>query len=232
MKSVPPHAIRDVLLLSVAAGSADALAFLALGHVFTCNMTGNVVLLGIDLGQGRGAEAAWSLYVLVIFMLGVALGARLSRNIADEDWSRLAARLIGLEKILLLLFALGWTFTPRAAEPWQGVLVALLAIAMALQSVAWTRLRAPGVGTTAITGTIVAFATELIELALPAPGESRGARALFHAGVVVLYCLGGAASGLLLFHLPWLAGWVPISVAIFVTNGRGIRSSGAGETSP
>jgi uncharacterized membrane protein YoaK (UPF0700 family) len=220
MKAVLPDAIRDVLLLSIAAGSADALAFLALGHVFTCNMTGNVVLLGIDLGQGHGAEAAWSFYVLVIFMLGVALGARLCRHIADEDWPRLAARLIALEKVLLLVFALGWTFAPRAAEPWQGVLVALLAVAMALQSVAWTRLRAPGVGTTAITGTIVAFATELIELALPGSGETRGARASFQAGVVALYCLGGAVSGLLLFHLPWLAGWVPVAVALLVTYGR------------
>ena len=218
MKAVPADAIRDVLLLSIAAGSADALAFLALGHVFTCNMTGNVVLLGIDLGQGRVSEAAWSLYVLVIFMAGVALGARLSRHIADEDWSQLAARLIGLEKILLLLFGIGWTWTPRAALPWQGILVALLAIAMALQSVAWTRLRAPGVGTTAITGTIVAFATELIGLVSPGTGETNRARATFHAGVVVFYCLGGAASGVLLLKLPLLAGWVPIAVAAGVWN--------------
>jgi uncharacterized membrane protein YoaK (UPF0700 family) len=216
MKGVPPEAIRDVLLLSIAAGSADAIAFLALGHVFTCNMTGNVVLLGIDLGQGRVADAAWSFYVLVIFMLGVALGARLGRDIADEDWPRLAARLIGLEKILLLLFALGWTFAPREGEPWEGLLVALLAIAMALQSVAWTRLRAPGVGTTAITGTIVAFATGIIDLALPGKGETSGSRIGFHAGVVALYCLGGAATGLLILRLPWLAGWVPIAAATFV----------------
>jgi uncharacterized membrane protein YoaK (UPF0700 family) len=217
MKSVPLDAIRDVLLLSVAAGSADAVAFLTLGHVFTCNMTGNVVLLGIDLGQGHIADAAWSLYVLVIFMLGVALGARLSRHIADEDWPRLAARLIGLEKIMLLLFALGWSFAPHAKEPWACLLVALLAFAMALQSVAWTRLKAPGVGTTAITGTIVAFATELIDLALPGKGETNASRANFNAGVVALYCIGAAASGLLILYLPLLAGWVPIAVAAFVS---------------
>jgi uncharacterized membrane protein YoaK (UPF0700 family) len=216
MKAVPPEAIRDVLLLSIAAGSADAIAFLSLGHVFTCNMTGNVVLLGIDLGQGRITDAAWSLHVLVIFMLGVALGARLGRDIADEDWPRLAARLIGLEKILLLLFALVWTFAPREALAWEGLLVALLAIAMALQSVAWTRLRAPGVGTTAITGTIVAFATEIIDLALPGTGETSGSRIRFHAGVIVLYCLGAALSGFLIARLPWLAGWVPIAAATFV----------------
>jgi len=216
MKSVPPDAIRDVLQLSIAAGSADALAFLTLGHVFTCNMTGNVVLLGIGLGQGHLADAAWSLYVLVIFMLGVAFGARLSRHIADEDWPRLAARLLGLEKIMLLLFAMGWSFAPHDKEPWTCLLVALLAFAMALQSVAWTRLRAPGVGTTAITSTIVAFATELINLALPSAGETSGARVGFHAGVVALYCLGGAVSGLLILDLPWLAGWVPIAAAAWV----------------
>jgi hypothetical protein len=52
---------------------------------------------------------------------------------------------------------------------------------------------------------------------LPETGETSGGRANFHAGVVVLYCLGGAASGLLILYLPWLAGWVPIAVAAFVS---------------
>jgi uncharacterized membrane protein YoaK (UPF0700 family) len=216
MKSVRSDATRDVLLLSVAAGSADALCFLALGRVFTSNMTGNVVLFGIAIGQGHLADAARSIFVLMIYILGAALGAWISRRLADEDWPALARRLIGLEKILLLLFALGWTFLPRGNEPWQSTLVALLALSMALQSVAWTRLRAPGVGTTAITGTIMAFATELATLALPGTGENKASRAGFHAGVLTLYCLGAALSALLILELPWLAGWVPIGAAICV----------------
>jgi uncharacterized membrane protein YoaK (UPF0700 family) len=224
MKAVDPVAVRDVLLLSLAAGSADAAGFIGLGHVFTSNMTGNTVLLGIAIGQGHIAAAARSLYVIVVFMLGAALAARIGRDVADEDWPRIATRLIGLEKIVLLLFAIGWTFLPRGTEAWDDGLLALLALAMALQSVAWTRLRAPGVGTTAITSTITALAMGIASLALPGTGEASSARVGFHAGVVALYCLGAATSGLLIAHLVCLAGWVPITAALFVTSGKKFRA--------
>lgn len=218
MKSIEPAVARDVLLLSLAAGSADAAGWVALGHVFTSNMTGNVVLLGIALGQGHLADAARSLYVLTIYMLGAALGARISRDIADEDWPRLAARLVGVEKIVLLAFAIGWTALPRANLPADGVLLALLALAMSLQSVAWSRLRAPGVGTTAVTSTITALVTGLATL--PGGFEASGPRLRFQSGVLGLYLLGAAASGLLILQLPWLAGWIPIAAALFVARGK------------
>lgn len=224
MKAVDPVAVRDVLLLSLAAGSADAAGFIGLGHVFTSNMTGNTVLLGIAIGQGHIADTARSFYVIVVFMFGVALGARAGRSVADQDWPGLAARLIGLEKIILLLFAIGWTFTLRGNETWDDALLTLLAIAMALQSVALTRLRVPGIGTTAITSTITALAMGVVSLALPGTGEATGARVSFHAGVVALYCLGAATSGLLIAHLPWLAGWVPIAAALFVNSGMRFRT--------
>jgi uncharacterized membrane protein YoaK (UPF0700 family) len=50
---------RDILLLVLtwAAGSVDAISFLALGRVFTANMTGNTVLLGLHLAQEQGVRA-------------------------------------------------------------------------------------------------------------------------------------------------------------------------------
>ena len=50
---------RDLMLLALtwAAGSVDAISFLALGRVFTANMTGNTVLLGLHLAQEQGAGA-------------------------------------------------------------------------------------------------------------------------------------------------------------------------------
>jgi hypothetical protein len=58
-------AARDglVLVLAGTAGCVDAISYLGLGHVFTANMTGNTVLLGVSLGQlqwraARGGRAA------------------------------------------------------------------------------------------------------------------------------------------------------------------------------
>ena len=49
----PPHETRlarALLVQTVATGLIDAVSYLALGHVFTANMTGNVVFLGFAAG--------------------------------------------------------------------------------------------------------------------------------------------------------------------------------------
>jgi uncharacterized membrane protein YoaK (UPF0700 family) len=225
MKSLHADAVRDVLLLSLVAGSADAAGYIGLGRVFTSNMTGNVVLLGVAIGQGHLGDAARSLFVLVIFMIGVALGVQLGKDVAETDWPRLAARLITLEKIALALFALGWTLLPRGGDPAGYALLSLLAIAMGLQSAAMAKLSAPGVGTTAVTSTITALVTGLVGLAVSGAAGSSGARIRFQAGVVGLYCLGAACSGLLIIHIPPLAGWLPITAALLVSRARGRRAA-------
>jgi uncharacterized membrane protein YoaK (UPF0700 family) len=50
-----------LLVLTAVSGVVDAFAFLALGRVFTANMTGNLVLFAIAAGQGAGAAALRSI---------------------------------------------------------------------------------------------------------------------------------------------------------------------------
>ena len=64
-----------VLVLTWAASGVDAISYLGLGHVFTANMTGNTVLLGLAIGQGQGLAALRSIIALVGFALGAALSA-------------------------------------------------------------------------------------------------------------------------------------------------------------
>jgi hypothetical protein len=67
MNAPAPDRLLPALLLALTAvtGFVDAVSYVALGHVFTANMTGNVVFIGfamaaapglsIDLGSRRGA---------------------------------------------------------------------------------------------------------------------------------------------------------------------------------
>ncbi|MFC7103480.1 DUF1275 family protein [Nonomuraea rubra] len=64
----------SMLGLALAAGAVDALSFLALGQVFTANMTGNVVLLGLALGYGRTAHVMASGLAFAGFCAGLAAG--------------------------------------------------------------------------------------------------------------------------------------------------------------
>src|SRR2546426_581442 len=55
--SPEPVLVPLLLGLTVVTGLVDAVSYLALGHVFTANMTGNVVFLGFAAAGGRGLSA-------------------------------------------------------------------------------------------------------------------------------------------------------------------------------
>src|SRR2546421_12470316 len=74
--SPSPEPILAPLLLglTVVTGLVDAVSYLALGHVFTANMTGNVVFLGFAAAGGKGLSAPRSGTAVVAFLLGAVIG--------------------------------------------------------------------------------------------------------------------------------------------------------------
>ncbi|HEX6776155.1 MAG TPA: YoaK family protein, partial [Methylomirabilota bacterium] len=68
---------RILLALAFAAGCVDALSYLGLSRVFTANMTGNAVLLGLAIGQTEELQVAHSSAAIVGFILGVVVAAKL-----------------------------------------------------------------------------------------------------------------------------------------------------------
>lgn len=214
-------AVRDLLILSLAAGSADAVGFLGLGQVFTCNMTGNVVLLGIALGQGHRDEIVKVAAVIVAFLLGAVLGTWRGRRVEAKNWPMLVRRVIGMEAVLLIAFAFGWCLLPfQDPSRIDLTLTVLLTLAMGVQASAMHRLSIPGAGTTAVTGTLTSFATGAIQ-AFSRPsvaGEkiSSRSRIVFQALVVGLYCGGAAVSGTLILNGHFLAGFVPPLLVLLV----------------
>jgi len=59
--------------LTAVTGMVDAVSFLALGHVFTANMTGNVVFLGFAIAGAPGTSAPRSIVALVVFAIILGL---------------------------------------------------------------------------------------------------------------------------------------------------------------
>jgi uncharacterized membrane protein YoaK (UPF0700 family) len=143
----------------------DALAFLALGKVFVSVITGNLVLLGIGLGQGEHGVALRVAMTVVGYAAGATAGAAITGRAEDDQpvWpSRVTAALL-VELILLAGFAVGWELS--AARPGGAALLVLLAVAaaaMGLQSAAVNRLALPGFSSTYLTSTLVRALTELV----------------------------------------------------------------------
>src|ERR1700734_711634 len=75
----PPPLVITLAALTVVSGFIDAVSFLGLGHVFTANMTGNVVLLGFAAAGAPGFSMGASLCALGFFVAGALVGGRLAR---------------------------------------------------------------------------------------------------------------------------------------------------------
>jgi uncharacterized membrane protein YoaK (UPF0700 family) len=63
--------------MTVVTGLVDAFSYLALGHVFVANMTGNVVFLGFAVAGAHGFSIAASLIALASFGVGSIIGGRI-----------------------------------------------------------------------------------------------------------------------------------------------------------
>jgi uncharacterized membrane protein YoaK (UPF0700 family) len=175
-KALPePSALRRgalVLGLTLVAGCTDAISYLGLGRVFTANMTGNTVLLGVAVAQRDAGAAGRSAAALGGFVVGATLV-----GLAPSPKGGLrsvTAPLIG--EVALLAALLGWWIV-AGSGPTGAVrdgLIALAGTAMGVQSAAVARLGVPGVATTYITGTWTGITAGVATWLRQHPGVRRG----------------------------------------------------------
>jgi len=155
-------------LLAGTAGCIDALSYLRLGNVFTANMTGNAVLLGIATGQQVAARALHSVAALAGFALGVLAGAALcGRHQGSEagGWPPRVTLALGVELVVLG----AWAGSRGALVRQSGVLLALVAGAVAGAAV----LGVAGGVAAMVPAVLVAVVVAVAARARPAPEDSQ-----------------------------------------------------------
>ncbi|WP_051950934.1 YoaK family protein [Actinacidiphila yeochonensis] len=182
-----------LLVLTLVAGLVDAFSYLALGHVFVSNMTGNVIFLAFSLAGAKGFSVAASLLALGGFGLGAVLGGRLGVLVA-----RHRARLLlwgQVAQAVLAVAALGVAEAVRLPPSGgaRAALVVLLAVAMGLQNAVVAGLAVPDLRTTVLTSTLTGLAADS---RLAGGRDPRLARRL--AGPVALFA--GALLGTVLIR--------------------------------
>ncbi len=72
--------VQVLLVLTFTTGLIDAVSYLGLGRVFTANMTGNVVLLGLGIAGSGGLPVLGPLISLGAFLLGATAGGLLAQR--------------------------------------------------------------------------------------------------------------------------------------------------------
>src|SRR5437588_554094 len=84
---------RALLVLTFTTGLIDAVSYLGLGHVFTANMTGNVVLLGFGIAGSGGLPVLAPIISLVAFLAGAVVGGILAQRLLERHPEHLGAAL-------------------------------------------------------------------------------------------------------------------------------------------
>ncbi len=199
---------RDALLvcLTLSSGAVDAISYLGLGKVFTANMTGNIVLLGLAVGSSERSAVVRAAVSLVAYAAGAFLGARIARRGERESiWRGEVTFVLGLEALLQAgLFAAWVAAAGRPGQSAEAVMVAMSALAMGLQSAAVAALGVAGVSTTYVTGTLTGL---MGELAAGSGGRAQRAR---RALVLVALLAGAVIAAVLLTNVRRIAPLLPL----------------------
>lgn len=219
-------AVRDVLLVCLAfgAGAVDAISFLGLDRVFTGNMTGNLVLLGLAAGRANGSEVVRSAVSLAAFSVGVLLAvflvAMISRRRPGTPGSNLwpvgVTVVLALEALVQGGFFAGWlNVGGHPGLVFEAVLVGLSALAMGMQSDAVAALGVAGVTTTYVTGTLTGLLRGLVVGGDDVPNRLR------RAGVLAGLLVGAVVGAVLLVETRRFAPVLPLAVTVSVLTAAG-----------
>ncbi|GAA3004542.1 YoaK family protein [Kitasatospora sp. NPDC127116] len=191
--------------LTLVSGLIDAVSYLGLGHVFTANMTGNVVVVAFALAGAPGFSVVGSLTSLAAFLLGAGVAGRIAtRQGATRRPARLRAA-FALEAVLHAAAAA--VLFVRSPEGFaQYAVIALLALAMGIRNATVRGLGVPDLTTTVLTLTLTGLAADSRPAGGTAPRQRRKI-------LSVVTMLAGAVPGALLVLHGQIA-WALVASAV------------------
>jgi len=139
-------------------GLVDAVSFLSLGHIFTANMTGNVVLLGVATAGVPEVSVARSLTALLAFLVGAAAGGRiLAGSSADRVFTTFTIE--GVCLAAATVSAIGYQGSAAEGHQLYSMIV-LTSVAMGMRNAGVRKLAIPDLTTTVLTLTITGLAAD------------------------------------------------------------------------
>jgi uncharacterized membrane protein YoaK (UPF0700 family) len=198
-----------MLALTFSTGVIDAVGYLGLDRVFTGNMTGNVVILGMGLTGADNLPIAGPAVALVSFMAGATIGGRVLKSV-DAGWTARATTLFATVGVIMTgisttLFLVG----NKPQRPVELVVTALLAVAMGIQASTARHLAVKDITTVVVTSLITGLAAD------SRLGGSLGQPWARRIAALVLIC-AGAVGGALAISLHLGAGVALSAVIVLV----------------
>lgn len=149
-----------MLVLTFSTGVIDAVGYLGLDRVFTGNMTGNVVLLGMAFAGGSDLPVLRPALALVFFLVGAAIAGRLLRR-APEGWSgRTTTALAAVAGVMVALAVFTALVDVAEDETLGSITTSALGLVMGIQAATAKRLKVAEITTVVVTSTITGLASD------------------------------------------------------------------------
>ena len=193
LNAVPTDRVHLWLMLALtfSTGVVDAVGYLGLDLVFTGNMTGNVVILGMAFGGGADLPILRPALALVFFMLGAALAGRMLHK-GPEGWSwRTSITLTTVAAGLTLLAIFVAVADVQGNDVLGSITTSSMATLMGVQAATARRLKVAEITTVVVTSTITGLASD----SKLAGGESRfWQRRALAIALILLGAVAGAAA--------------------------------------
>jgi uncharacterized membrane protein YoaK (UPF0700 family) len=202
-RSITHPLARTLLLLTFSTGLVDAVSYLGIGHVFTANMTGNIVFLGFGLAGSGGLPVVAPLISLGAFLVGAGGGGVLAARMAARRRRNLGLALAIEVALIVVAAVMAATIDVRPNAVSGDTVIALLAIAMGVRNATVRRVAVPDLTTTVLTMTLTGLAADSMLFGGSGKGTTRRSAA-------VLAMLAGALAGALLLKTSLV---VPLAVA-------------------
>lgn len=180
---------RTLLSLTFTTGIVDAVSYLGLGHVFTANMTGNVVLLGFGLAGAGHLPVVAPIVSLVVFLVGAAVTGRIALHTKSPSGALLTIALTLETALVAAAAVLAACVQVKPGTAAGFAAIALFAFAMGVRNATIRKIALPDLTTTVLTMTLTGLAADS-----PAGGgDGRGTeRRLAAAGALLAGALAGA----------------------------------------
>ncbi|WP_433963628.1 DUF1275 family protein [Tunturiibacter gelidiferens] len=203
----------SLLVLTFSTGLVDAASFLALGHVFTANMTGNIAFTAFALAGVPGHSITRSVLALLSALAGAAVAGRIDKRLVWKRRNVWLSASFAIEAIFLTFaFCLAW-FTRGQTIQVSTVnsLIVLAAFGMGIRNGTVRRLAVPDLTTTVLTLTVVGLAFE----SFIAGGDNlRWPRKV---GSIVMIFMGAATGAMLRHSLALVLGGAALLTAFCAT---------------
>ncbi|MDQ0822396.1 uncharacterized membrane protein YoaK (UPF0700 family) [Arthrobacter sp. V1I7] len=204
-----------MLVLTFSTGVIDAVGYLGLDRVFTGNMTGNVVILGMALVGADQLPVLGPSIALAGFIVGAVIAGRVLKP-ETAGWSKRTTALLNAVGVAMAaVAAVLFVHAPQAEDPVTLGVTGAMATAMGVQAATARHLSIKDVTTVVVTSTLTGLAAD------SRLGGGTGVHWGRRLGAVLLI-LAGAAAGAALLHVHAGLGVLltaVLTVAVAVTGG-------------